>query len=409
LVAGIVVAVLAALPYLPVLAQPFVSDDYIQIALGRKYGPAEAWGALVSDALYRCRATSIVLTLWTERLFGIDPLPYYATSVLVHVLNSLLVWAVGWRLGLGLWRSCAAAAFFGVYLGHQEAVMWYAALPELLVFFFCGLFLLQWERYLRRGGASDFALAALWFVLALGSKESGVVLVPAAALMAWRRGRNVLAVAPLAIGAAAYVWAIFAAKADHLHLNDGTFSLHAPFVSTWVRSIGRMFWVWGLLATVALAAWRRPLWRGLRMPAVWMAVALLPYSFLLYMPVVPSRHTYLASAGLGFVVAAGFAAVRHRFRMHRWVAPALAVLCVAHHTGYIWIKKRAQFLERAASTEQLVQLAGETEGLIYVTCFPYGHEVAEQALLIRLKQSPSRLVFTKTPPAGVVTFCAPDP
>jgi hypothetical protein len=170
-----------------------------------------------------------------------------------------------------------------------------------------------------------------------------------------------------------------------------------------------MFWVWGLLATVAIAAWRRPLWRGLKIPAVWLAISLLPYSFLLYMPVIPSRHTYLASGSLGFVVAAGFAALRWRFRFHRWALPALALLCVAHHTGYIWTKKRTQFLERAAATEQLVQVASETEGLIYVTCFPYGHEVAEQTLIIRLRQSPSRLVFTKTPPAGVMTFCAPDP
>jgi hypothetical protein len=409
LLAGMLLGTLAVVPYFPVLSQPFISDDYIQIALGRKYGAMDAWGALLNDALYRCRATSIVMTLWTERLFGTTPLPFYATSMLMHVLNTLLVWVCGWRLGLGLWRSWAAAVFFGIYLGHQEAVMWYAALPELLVFFFSGLFLLSWDAYARRGGTRDYALAALWFVLALGSKESGVVLVPVAALLAWRRGRSMLTAAPLAALSAVYAWGIFAAKEDHLHLNDGTFSLHAPFVATWARSMGRMFWVWALLATLAVAAWRRPLWRGLRIPAVWMSIALLPYSFLLYMPVIPSRHTYLASAGLGFVVAAGFSAMRWRFRTRRWLLAAIALLCVAHHTGYLWTKKRMQFLRRAESTEELVQLARETSGLIYVSCFPYAQEVAEQALIIRLGQSPSRLVFTKTPPPGVVTYCAPDP
>ncbi len=404
-----VLAVLAVLPYLPVFIQPFVSDDYVQIDLGRKYGPVAAWADLLADPLYRCRATSILLTHWTEQWFGLSPLPYYTSSVLFHIFNTWLVALAGWRLGLGRTRSLLAALFFAVYLGHQEAVMWYASLPELLLFFFCGCFLLSWNRFLQTKSIWDYGATLLWFVLALASKEGGVVLVPIAAAMAYQRRRNLLPLLPFAAGAAVYAAAIFAAKADHLHLNDGTFSLHAPFVATWARSIVRMFWIWGFLALSAIVLWRRPLWRSLRFPALWIAVALLPYSFLLYMPVVPSRHTYLASAGVGFVVATGLLAARARYHAHRWVLPLLAGILIAHHTGYIWIKKRVQFLERAEATEELVRLASQTSGLIYVNCFPYGPEVAELALKIRLNQSPARLVFSKSPPPGATTFCAKDP
>lgn len=408
--AAAILAALAIAPYVPLLVQPFVSDDYLQIDLGRRYGPIESWPRLAEDVLYRCRATSIVLTHWTERWFGDQPLAFYVSSILMHVVNTWLVLLAGWRLGLGGVRSFVAAAFFAVYARHQEAVMWYAAMPELLVFFFFGCFLLSWDLYLRRGRAWDYGLAALWFGLALASKESAVAVVPIAAVLTWTRHKSPLSVAPLAAAAVCYAAAIFLAKSDHLHLNDGTFSLGAPFIANWARSIARLLWLSGLLGLIAIAAWRRAAWRCLKAPAIWIALTMLPYSFLLYMPRVPSRHIYLASAGLGFIVAIGLEATRRRFAGNRWLVPILAAALAAPQIGYVWFKKREQFILRAAATEGLIAEAERTEELIYVTCFPYGREVAEKALEIRLRQNPeARLVFTKSPPQGVRTYCAANP
>ena len=170
-----------------------------------------------------------------------------------------------------------------------------------------------------------------------------------------------------------------------------------------------MLWYAGFLAIVAIAAWRRRAWRSVMPAAIWMGVALLPFSFLLYMPVVPSRHTYLASAGIGFFVATGLLITRRQFRAHRWVLPVLLGALFAHNTGYILVKKRAQFLQRAAATEELLKFADSTEGPIYMTCFPYGRDVAEKAIEIKLLELPSRLVWDTTPPPGVVGFCAKDP
>src|SRR6478672_6181535 len=65
-------AALAVLAYARSLALPLISDDYLQIALGRQYGPVTGWKAVAADALYRCRETSLILTWWTERLFGVN-------------------------------------------------------------------------------------------------------------------------------------------------------------------------------------------------------------------------------------------------------------------------------------------------------------------------------------------------
>jgi hypothetical protein len=51
------------------------------------------------DPLYRCRATSLVITYWTERLFGLNALAFNASSLLLHILNTWLVLALGrWKV-----------------------------------------------------------------------------------------------------------------------------------------------------------------------------------------------------------------------------------------------------------------------------------------------------------------------
>ena len=86
-----------------------------------------------------------------------------------------------------------------------------------------------------------------------------------------------------------------------------------------------------------------------------MVVSLLPYSFLTYMPVVPSRHTYLAGVGLSLIVAAGFVALREQPGSRRSVVAGVALLILLHNFSYLWIRKQRQYIERAEPTELLVE------------------------------------------------------
>ncbi len=401
----VALAGLAILAYLPVFVQPFIADDYVQIHLARRFGPSSGWAALAADPLYRCRATSLLLTYWTERVLGFTPLSFYGTSVLIHILNTWLVFALGaWRF-IG-WRVAAvAAAFFAVHEGHQGGVMWYASLPELLVFLFVLLCLALWALWLRStaGGWRLYAVALFCFLLALASKESAVVTVPLLVALAvaerasWRR--LMLAVTPMTVFALGYAWAIVRSRATHLHFNDGTFSLDAPVWVTWSNSYGRLLWIWGAFALLALAIWRARQWRALLAGAmVWIGIALLPYCFLLYMPRVPSRHTYLASVGLALIVAAAFLTLCERWlASRRWVPALVAVLILTHNVGYLWVRKRAQYLERAAPTEKLIEMARHADGPIYIHCFPYPFEIAERAVEMVAHKPRSILLFGRHP------------
>jgi glycosyltransferase involved in cell wall biosynthesis len=411
------IAALSFLAYARALWLPLMSDDYTQIALGRQYGPVSGWPALLQDALYRCRATSLVLTYWTEQLFGTVPLAFNLTSFGIHILNSLLVFAMGiWR-PIGWKVSAVAACFFAVSQRHHEAVIWYAALPELLVFFFSILSFLCWVKWLQ---SENRANTAYWFSLALFlaalfSKESAVVVPPLLLLAAMlhrplRRGAF-LGVLPFALCAAAYFGLILAAAKTHLHFNDaGTFSLAAPFVSVLIRSAMRLMWFWGSLALLCLLAWRVRRWRRLiAIAAAWVAITLLPYSFLTYMPFVPSRHLYLASVAQALIVAAALIEfyARTRLKYGRRAVALMAGVIVAHQCSYLWIKKQAQFEVRAWPTEELLRISTESDKPIHVGCFPYDRSVAELALRIRADSRETTLVFDTPPASGIelVNLC----
>jgi hypothetical protein len=379
-------AVLAILPYLRTLTLPFISDDYVQIRLARHFIAPEGWAELAHDALYRCRTTSLILTYWTDRVFGMYPLPFFLTSLALHVVNTWLVFALGaWR-AIG-WRVAAvAAAFFAVYEGHQEAVVWYAALPELLVFTFSLAAFACWVQWLQRGGRWWLSGTFAAYLLALGSKEPAVVL---AALMllpvwterpAWRKW--LLPWAAAAGMALAYTAFVFAGRQNHLFFHDGTFTPGAPFVKTMAASACRMLWFWGGLSLLVLALWReRQRVRLLLAAGAWAAITFLPYSFLTYMPRVPSRHTYFASVALAWVVAAALLAFERRSTPgRRWAVGAIAAIIVLHNCGYVWTRKYQQFLERARPTEELIGFARTAAGPVYVHCFPYPSPIPEWAV-----------------------------
>ena len=412
-------AVLCLLAYWRALSLPLISDDYLQIQLGRDYGPMTHWRDLARDALYRCRATSILITYWTERLFSATPLVLNVSSLLLHVLNTWLVLALGyWRI-IG-WRVAAVAAcFFAVYQGHQEAVMWYAALPELLVFLFTVASFLCWIAWLQKEQWREvwYAAGLALYILALLSKESGVVVGPLMAVAAIAHGRRLREwwwrTLPFAALALADFLTIYAARANHLHFQDGTFSLSAPFWIVVPVSVGRLLWIWGLISLCALFHWREHKWlRMLCVAAAWIVITLLPYSFLTYMPRVPSRHAYFASVGLALIIAAGALSFREHFRALPWAAAALATVLLAHQCVTLWVRKHRQFLERAAPTEQLAELAGRHNGPLYLECFPYDGSIA---VLVVKMTSGDRVQLTldareaRRMNATRINLCAPQP
>ncbi|HYZ86052.1 MAG TPA: hypothetical protein VE621_16700 [Bryobacteraceae bacterium] len=391
----VLLSLLVVVVYAPFIGMAYISDDYVQIQRAREFAPVEGWAQLLADPLYRCRTTSLFLTYYTEKLLGLSPFVLNAQSLLLHIVNTWLVYALGaWRI-IGYRVSSAAAFFFAVYETHQEAIIWYAAIPELLQLFFALLSLLFLIHYVqKRPRSSGLYMASLvCFVLALLSKESAVAVAPLAALVLWTNGelrRRFVLLLPYAILAGIYTLLAFLTPQKHIHLHDaGTFSLHAPFYAVLARSTIRELWVWGLFALIAILLFgrRRHLYQ-LATVVCWIVVALLPYSFLTYMSRVPSRHLYFASVGAALLFAIALTSVPKSIRAQR-VALVIALVFLFQNTIYLWTRKREQFLERAAVTERLVNEAQRKGSPIRISCFPYGAEIAELAVQIQLSKKVS--------------------
>jgi len=386
-----ILALLAVVAYLPALAQPLLEDDYPNLATARLLGAPGEWRQLAST-VFRLRATSEWLFWVLYRVFGLWAPGYYAVSILLHVLNTWLVYVLG-ATALGRWGGTVrlafwAAAFFAIAEGHQEAVMWFSACNELLQFLFGVAAMLAWLRFLDCGSKAWYAACLALFTLALISKESAPVFAILFALpvvvLGWRKRAGYMV--PLAVMAAASVLVTYLFRAGSFRFQDGSFSLHAPFWRIWPENFARVFWVWGLAGLAAALAWGWNRYRTIVLAGLaWAAVALLPYCFLMYSIRIPSRQTYLASAGVALVVGAGWSAASERFAAHgRALTTAVCVLALAHNLGYLWIKKRRQFLERAQPTEELIAFARRSSGPIYIACFPRTHIIAEDTVRLAL-------------------------
>lgn len=397
-----VLALLAVIAYLPLGRQPLLEDDYPNLASAQIYGAPEAWRQL-AGSVFRFRATSEWLMKFAYDAFGLNAAPYYAVSVVLHILNTWLVYALGaWR-PVGYRISAWAALFFAVYEGHQEAVMWFSACNELLQFLFGVGAVVCWLHFLQGGTRRWwwYAGTLAGLAMALLSKESAVAIAALLVVTGMGERASWRAKAPALLLAGGCALSVYLTRNNSFRFQDGSFSLHAPFWRIWPVNFARLLWVWGLLGMAA--AWtrrRQVVWRAL----IWAGISLLPYSFLTYSARIPSRQIYLASAGAALIVGAGMAALEERRRT------LTAVVCAAmlvHNIGYLWIRKRAQFLERAEPTEQLIALAKRTPGPIYIQCFPRPGLIAQEAVHLAAGKAMNDVIWdaAEARARGAVTFC----
>jgi hypothetical protein len=387
-------AAVALVAYAPSLTIPLIADDYPNLSQALTYGGPAGLGTLLHDGQFRLRATSYWAMYGLWQVAGLTPPVYHAASLTLHIANTWLVFflAAAWprMRPAAFW----AAAFFAVHEGHQEAVMWFSAINELLMFLFGMASLWCWRSASDSAGSAWLKELAgvVLFALALVSKESAIFLLPLFVLVVepaeWRR--RLPRLAPHLALALLSLASIAQSRSNSFRFTDGSFSLDAPFWLSWPHSLARLLWIWGWPAVVVLLVFGDArLRRGALAALAWMGTALVPYSFLTYSTQIPSRQVYLASAGLAFLV--GLALAKYEGRR---IAAALFVLMLLHNTVYLWTKKRAQFVERAAPTDQLIGFARRTPGAIWVQCFPLPGMVAEEAVRLGAGRSPADLVWS---------------
>jgi tetratricopeptide (TPR) repeat protein len=317
-------------------------------------------------------------------LWGLDPLGYRLTNLILYALLVWLVYGLGRRLIKDDLAALMAGLLFALHPAHTEVVAWVKNLTELMgcLFVLIGLWAFWRGEEGSRGG---YVASVALFPLALISKETAVVypLLLAAWVVhsrpAGRWLRGLLSLLPHAMVLAGYGLFLLVVLAkrvastpgpsltpfEHVsvvlqsawaYLQDLFFpiSLNAErLLSTPARLSDPILWATVLLL-VALAWFWHWLWKR-RDPSAyslaWMLLALLPVLNIRFITgrSLADQRVFLASVGacwlmghwLRALVGSGYAGIpQAQFRAASWTLVGMLFVCagiMTHQRNRVWI------------------------------------------------------------------------
>ncbi|MEO0006082.1 MAG: hypothetical protein RJA20_278, partial [Bacteroidota bacterium] len=119
------------------------------------------------------------------------PGPFVSTNIMLHTLNSVLVFFLAWLLtGRNMFASLFSGLLFAVHPMHVESVLWISERKDVLYAFFFLLSLLSWLHFTQTRKPVWYMAAFVLFVLSCLSKAMAVSLVPVLFLLDWWNGRS---------------------------------------------------------------------------------------------------------------------------------------------------------------------------------------------------------------------------
>ena len=119
-------------------------------------------------------------------LWGLQPAGYHWVNILLHAANALLVWRL--LLALRVPGAWLAAAIFALHPVQVESVAWITERKNVLMGFFFLLSLVAWVKFVDTPSNRRwklYALALVFYALALFSKTTACTLPAALLLVLW--------------------------------------------------------------------------------------------------------------------------------------------------------------------------------------------------------------------------------
>ncbi len=381
---GLLLTLVTLVTFLPVTGHDFVRFDdplYVtrnpQVQAGLT-GEGLVW-ALTANVASNWHPLTLVSHMLDCQLYGMNPRGHHLTSLLLHVLNTVLLFEVLRRMTGSTWRSAAVAALFGLHPTHVESVAWVAERKDVLSGFFWILTMGAWHRYTQEPSRKRYLLVMICLALGLMSKPM-VVTLPAVLVLLdlWPLNRGIRIKDKLPLFALSIASAVATVVAQSYSLaSTEAFPVSHRFFNA-VLSYVRYLWMTiaphGLAVfypmpltfsawQVALAAVLLVILTALAFVAVrrapyvtvgwlWYLGTLVPVIGLIQVggQAMADRYTYLPSIGLFLIVA--WALPERKISM---VAVAAAVLALAVGTRLQlrhWINSETLFRHTAAVTER---------------------------------------------------------
>jgi len=190
---GLLLFLLVAGIFLPALRHDFIYYDDPGFVTGNPHvlgGLTWAnvrWAFFSADIDY-WRPLSWLSHMLDCQIFGLQPWGHHLTSVLLHALNAVLVFAVLRKMTGTVWRSWLVAALFGLHPLHVESVAWVAERKDVLSTLFWLLTIWAYAHWVRQraaqrpGAFAFYGLALVFFAFGLMTKPM-LVTVPCTLLL----------------------------------------------------------------------------------------------------------------------------------------------------------------------------------------------------------------------------------
>jgi tetratricopeptide (TPR) repeat protein len=385
---ALILALLTALAYWRVLGCDFIRcfDDGTYVANNQHIKYGLTWKSFLWSFNIGYAANWHPLTWMSHMLdisiWGLNPLGHHLTNLVLHILNTLLLFSLLVRMTGSSYRPAFVAVLFAIHPLHVESVAWVAERKDVLSTFFMMLVMIFYHSYTLSPSLKRYVPVVLLFVLGLMAKPMLVSLPILLFLLDfWPLGRmkseNVkrlvlekLPLAALALGSCAIT---FVAQSRGGAVGSlEVFSLYARVgnaVVAYSRYLLNMLWpaklalfyphpgdslpVWQIaaslvfLAGVSFIAYRlRKSHQYLAMGWLWYVITLVPVIGLVQVgnQALADRYTYVSLVGIFVVIAWIFPEISGR---RRFVLPVAAFLvtgalmaCTWNYLGY-WKDSKA--------------------------------------------------------------------
>jgi hypothetical protein len=250
--------------YWPANAYDFIDLDdgmYVQFNEQVMAGltPAGVHWALTQGHAANWHPLTWISLMIDRDLWGPEPRGFHITNIVIHAMNSALLFIVLRRIAQAVWPSAIVAAWFALHPAHVESVAWISERKDVLSMLFWLLTMLAYGYYAASPRIWKYGLVAMLFALGLMSKPMLVTLPAVLLLMdlwplqrirfdtrneAWRSAvRLVVEKLPLlAMVAASCVITLIVQRRSGA-VADIPRSLHlANMPVSYVRYVAKLFW-----------------------------------------------------------------------------------------------------------------------------------------------------------------------
>lgn len=376
--------------FYPALNLFFVSDDFVWLSLAPDIrSDLSQLFALKISNFFMPVVYGYFAVL--DSLFHLDPAPYHALSISIHILNSWLVALIVFELAGRRGLAVAGGLMFLLLRFPIDAVVWVSAVTMLLTALFLFSAGVAWLKYLKTGGKLWYILALASSVLLTFTKEWSLLFVPFLLVLTvalalrrrselWLQRRKIaFSLLPFAVVILPYLFAELYVQATGSYLiQSRTYTFGAHIATNTIDNITLVFfpfggfahrhevvWLFFSLAVLAvLVAVSLALWRWSRSPAfvgvVWMVAAFVPTAPFTWDPLV-SRYAYLPA--FGAVLFAVF--ILDPLRKYRWGrAAVLTFLALFLAANVLTIRGKMGSFYQPLNDEirQFTDAAGEVAG-----------------------------------------------